>query len=202
MLAPDAKIIDIAYAPAVNETSNASAVTVELSEINKASLSIGDISCVKLDGNGKISFIVLNNVTMQGYKFGIITKYTKLSGSSTYTMNIGGIESTYNVSFVSNNSAGQPVMACIEDNKLLKVLPLGKLSTKGKVTEINSEYITIGGESYKLAKDAVVYNCDNNEFKAVDIDDLTPENISTPAIYADRTADKGGLVRIIKCSVK
>ena len=84
MLAPDAKIIDIAYAPAVNETSNASAVTVELSEINKASLSIGDISCVKLDGNGKISFIVLNNVTMQGYKFGIITKYTKLSGSSTY----------------------------------------------------------------------------------------------------------------------
>ncbi len=202
MLAPDAKIIDIAYAPAVNETSNASAVTVELSEINKASLSIGDISCVKLDGNGKISFIVLNNVTMQGYKFGIITKYTKLSGSSTYTMNIGGIESTYNVSFVSNNSAGQPVMACIEDNKLLKVLPLGKLSTKGKVTEINSEYITIGGESYKLAKDAVVYNCDNNEFKTVDIDDLTPENISTPAIYADRTADKGGLVRIIKCSVK
>ena len=201
-MAADAKIIDVAYIPAANETSSASAVVTEISEITKNTLSSGDILYVKFDGNGKIAFIVLNNVTMQGYKFGVIKSVTKLSGSSTYTLNIGGTESVYNVAFVSNNYAGQPIMACIEDNKLIKILPLGKITTKGMVEQLNREYVTIGGTQYKLAKNVVVYKKNNNELSVIDIDDLITGKYSTPEIYADRSVESGGLIRVLKLNIE
>ena len=202
-LASNVKLIDVTYVPELSDTASAEAYAIEFSDIPQNSLSASDVLFTKTDKNGKITFIALNNVTNKGYKFGIVTDVKKLSSSCTYTLDIDGTKSTYNMSGVAKPTKGQPVMASIRDNKLLKITVLNSVANGKKVNELTKYSITLNGKEYPLADGATVYSkSDISEFNAIDIDDVKISDISTAELFSEKSLSNGGKIRVIKITLK
>ena len=202
-LASNVKLIDVTYVPELSDTASAEAYAIEFSDIPQNSLSASDVLFTKTDKNGKITFIALNNVTNKGYKFGIVTDVKKLSSSCTYTLDIDGMKSTYNMSGVAKPTKGQPVMASIRDNKLLKITVLNSVANGKKVNELTKYSITLNGKEYLLADGATVYSkSDISEFNAIDIDDVKISDISTAELFSEKSLSNGGKIRVIKITLK
>ena len=202
-LASNVKLIDVTYVPELSDTASAEAYSIEFSDIPQNSLSASDVLFTKTDKNGKITFIALNNVTNKGYKFGIVTDVKKLSSSCTYTLDIDGTKSTYNMSGVAKPTKGQPVMASIRDSKLLKITVLNSVANGKKVNELTKYSITLNGKEYPLADGATVYSkSDISEFNAIDIDDVTISDISTAELFSEKSLSSGGKIRVIKITLK
>ncbi len=66
-ISKDTKIIDLLYAPAINETGEAVAKLIDISQILVSSLSQSDVIHAYIDNKfGDIQFIVLDNITLGG----------------------------------------------------------------------------------------------------------------------------------------
>ena len=174
------------------------AKTIKLSDIQKNKLDRSDILYVAFSGK-QIGFMVLNNVTKDFSSFGIVTECDKQRGSSVYTMDVDGKESTYTVNGILRPGKGSAVEAVIADNKIISMSELEKLNTYGKVSSFDKNNIVIGGSSYRLSKNCKFYVQDYNyNYTLMSYDDVKDEDMSNCLLYADEPIEDGGLVRIIK----
>lgn len=197
-LSEDAVIIDAGYIPENSADPDALAKTIKLSDIQKNKLDRSDILYVAFSGK-QIGFMVLNNVTKDFSSFGIVTECDKQRGSSVYTMDVDGKESTYTVNGILRPGKGSAVEAVIADNKIISMSELEKLNTYGKVSSFDKNNIVIGGSSYRLSKNCKFYVQDYNyNYTLMSYDDVKDEDMSNCLLYADEPIEDGGLVRIIK----
>lgn len=197
-LSEDAVIIDAGYIPENSADPDALAKTIKLSDIQKNKLDRSDILYVAFSGK-QIGFMVLNNVTKDFSSFGIVTECDKQRGSSVYTLDVDGKESTYTVNGILRPGKGSAVEAVIADNKIISMSELEKLNTYGKVSSFDKNNIVIGGSSYRLSKNCKFYVQDYNyNYTLMSYDDVKDEDMSNCLLYADEPIEDGGLVRIIK----
>ncbi len=202
-LASNCTIIDLEYAPAVNETPNAVASVIELGDLPQNTVHKYDVLHAQLDENGCISFLVLDDILLSGYQFGVVTKVEKLSSSSTYQIDVGGTVSTYNAGFVARPGKGQPVMARIQNNQLLKIMPLRHIVTNDSFQHIDHEKVQLGDTNYPLAKDVSIYlRTRDYTYNLVSIEDLSSYEITSMNLYIDRVLTNGGQVRVIIFTAK
>ena len=197
-LSEDAVIIDAGYIPENSTDPDALAKTIKLSDIQKNRLDRSDILYVSFSGK-QIDFMVLNNVTKDFSSFGIVTECDKQRGSSVYTLDVDGKESTYTVSGILRPGKGSAVEAVIADNKIISMNELEKINTSGKVSSFDKNNIVIGGSSYKLSKNCKFYVQDYNfNYTLMSYDDIKDYDMTNCLLYADEAIEDGGLVRIIK----
>ncbi|MGN1097596.1 MAG: hypothetical protein ACI4SS_01725, partial [Clostridia bacterium] len=202
-LAEDCLIVDLLYNPKDETYPDAKAESVRLADISRSSLTSSDIKFVAVDGEKKLEFLVLNNVTMKGSRFGIVTKAEKLSSSCNYTLMLDGAESSYNMSGVAQPDEGDPVKAVIENNRLVSVTELVKVRTSGSLEAISERTVKIGGTEYRMADGADVYiRKSSDDFNLIDVDNIDTSQIKSAEIYSEISVSSGGQIRIVVLSLK
>ena len=217
----DCKIIDLSYAPGkvyeygdvvetktyddddLKEFPDAVAKVIEISEITATSLDETDIVDAQLDDSGNVAFLVLNDITMSRYKFGIVTDADKYSTSATYKIDFGWNNSSYSIDEAPKPDKGDAVMADIQNNKLLEIRKLVQVTEKGEYESIDKNKVRVGTTNYSLAKDAVIFmKVTDDRYDVVSVDDLSNYKVSKMELYIDKGLTNGGLVRVIIFTAK
>lgn len=197
-LSKDAKIVDLIYAPAINEQGSAKAKLIELSDIPYATLDESSVVHAYVDTKfADIQFIVLNNVTLSRYDYGILTKKTSGGSNNSYVLDIKGSQRSFSSSKLFQPSEGQPIMASIQNNSLLELKPLYEVRTTGSLGAIDRQRIRIGNTSYSLSSDASAYLHKDFNFTSVSMNDISSYSMKSARIFADMEPSRGGLVRVI-----
>lgn len=192
-LAKDAKLIDLVYAPAINEQGTALAKPIDLSDITVGSLSEPNVVYTHTDTKfGEIQFIVFNNITLSRYQFGMLTKKSK----SELVINIKGNETTFRGKNFSPEE-GQAIMASIQNNSLLELKALAQLSAKGKFEAVDVQRVRVGSVNYPLASDVSIFLYKDFKYLAVSLNDMEAYNVGVVQLYADKLPSNGGVVRVI-----
>ncbi|OQB15971.1 MAG: Cell surface protein precursor [Firmicutes bacterium ADurb.Bin193] len=200
--AKDAKIVDLLYSPAIDESGEAVAKIINLSDITIPSLNEAHVVHAETDSVfGDIQFIVLNNVTHGAYKYGIVTgrsaEAKDMRTSSTYKLLIDGTEKSYSQSKVFSPKEGDAVMVNIQNNSLVSLLPLAEVVTNGAFSAIDAQRVKIGKESYKLASDVQIYLYKDFKYTKISLDDIDSFKIQFARPFIDRPLTNGGLVRVL-----
>ncbi len=198
----DTKIIDLTYTPPIGESTAVTAKLVKLSDIPAESVSESDVVYAYVDNRfGDIQFLVLSNLTLGRYQFGVLTdRKTASSGmnvSGSYTIDIGGTAKTYNANKIFSPQEGMGVMAVIEGNTLEELRSLTELSVSGKVTAIDGQRVRIGETSYRFAAGVSVYLYKNNKYLYVPISEISSYALNNVRLFADKAPSSGGLVRVM-----
>jgi len=216
-LSKDCKIIDLVYAPAkvyeydddliiekdyddddLKDFPDAVAKVIELSEITAPSLEEAEVVDAQLDEKGNVAFLVLDNITMSRYKFGVVIDADKYSTSATYKIDFGGITSTYSIDEAPKPKDSDVVMANIQENQLQEIRTLDEVKTDGSYESIDKQKVRIGSVNYSLAKDAVAFvKRADDIFNVVSIDDISMYIVGEMELFIDKDFSKGGRVRVI-----
>lgn len=161
----------------------------------------------KKDSSGKITDIILNNVTGDCYKYGVITDIAE-SGSNTgmsvtskrYTCDILGEKYTCNINYGSTFSKNMPAAFNVSGSGIVQMKKLNQIS--GSVQSIGDGIVVVDGEEYLLSDKVAVYKVSfigsTSAFTILPINELKNDidnyNIS---VYNDKSQTKGGRVRVI-----
>lgn len=169
--------------------------TSELAEYNViASVStnkFGDVGILYVTGlAGSVSYGVLKSRTdVEPYSYTIYTDSTNTySSEGKYSVGEG-----LGVSF-KKNSSGQ-----ISDVKAMY-----QMKKSSDIGAIDANRIMIDGEIFKIHSQVVVVDItDYNNYKTTTIDEIAKmKNISNVAVYSDKSATNGGLVKVITVRTK
>jgi len=191
-LTRDSKIVELVYAPEKNDTGEAVAQLIELSQISQTELTKNDVIHAELNSTfGDIQFLVVDNVTQSKYSFGILTSK---KGSSNI-IDIGGVETKCTGNF--SPKEGQPVMAVIKGGTLMEMYPLFEVITYQKFEAVDTQRIKLGQTSYKIAPKAIAYLVKDYKYIPVSLNELSTYKMQNVRIFADNSPSNGGLIRII-----
>ncbi len=193
------KILDVM---AYNDVSlSPDFVTVYPQRLDGAELSRSDIICLTYDENGRIDRMFLNDVTGDGYAYGVTTDVNTTGGMTSmgsYTINICGAAMQYNGPIVLQMSVGNAVQGLVKNNSVSSLSKLRKVSKT--VTRIDDRYAyTASGEKYALGDNVAVYKHPNDNsytYNLISLEDLDMSS-GTCEVYYNGNLSNGGRVRVI-----
>lgn len=203
-LAQDCKIIELLKAPGEGDSYDAEARVIDWEDIDVNELSTKDVIHAQRDNEfGDITLLFLNNVTGDGYQYGLLKKsQTVNSGmmvSGQYTIDIGGTEYNFNLSTAYSISQGSPVGVNIAGNQLIEMFKLPQVATGKRVKAVDYDRIKVDNEVYDMDPDAVVYRREDTyyEKEPISLNELPEAEYTTVQMYADKSLSSGGKVRVI-----
>ncbi|MBQ7039225.1 MAG: S-layer homology domain-containing protein, partial [Clostridia bacterium] len=129
LLSQNINILDLV---SYNDPSGASSYTnIFPKRLDGAELSASDIIHVTYNEKGEIDNMFLNDVTGDGYKYGIVSDMQKMgigvTSSASYTLNLAGNTASYNRATVLGLDEGHPVAAQMSGNSVSKLKKLSRL---------------------------------------------------------------------------
>lgn len=175
--------------------------TVYLQRLDGLDLGLKNILYYDLDEYGRISELILNDVTGECYEYGIITsaesRTSGMNTGGTYGYDISGKAGTVSTSGISYDvGTGQPVMLLMADGRPQNIKGLTKLSER--IASVSGDTLkTSGGKEYKLSDKIVVYKKSSYDYTVIPVSDLADGSYSSLSAYYDRQPDKGGRIRVI-----
>jgi hypothetical protein len=204
-VATDIKIMDIG-----NDDSSMDSeyIITYPQRIDNIKIAKSDVLYYSKNNNGEIESLILNNVTGDAMKYGIVTSSDSsingMSISSSYECNINGSE----MSLSSSNSAyssvtsGQPAEFFVNDNDLISIKPLSVVSST--ITDVNDIYIeTSTDETYLLSSDVLIYDKTNStEYSLLPLSDIIGSDDYNIKVYYDKSESSGGRIRVILVTEK
>ena len=113
------------------------------------------------DSKGRITDLILLNVTGDAYEYGIITDIVITGEGGIYT----GYRGTQPITLSSQTtkysvSAGQPVQFVLNGNTISSIIGLTQISEP--IESVSPVYIETENKTYTISDDCVVYNSQNN----------------------------------------
>ncbi|MBR5236011.1 MAG: S-layer homology domain-containing protein [Clostridia bacterium] len=205
-LADDAKIIETST---VEENETAIVTSVYPQRLNGIKIANRDVLYVSKNSVGNIDGLILNDVTGDGYTYGIMTKVSNtnsdrsLSGSYEYLSD--GITTTFSTqNKIFNVSYGQAVQIATDGREISSLVSLSSISGK-KISNISGSVITIDGKDYILWDKVQIYVkkqlSAQSSYTMITMDELVEMadeyNVSA---FTDRPMSSGGRIRIIVLS--
>ncbi len=193
-----AEILDIGTEDYTEATTYARIFPQRLNGVN---LAADDILYYELDNSGAISKLILDNVTNDGYSFGLTT-YAKndienLTGSYEFLVN-GQFYSVNTSKRVLNLSAGQGIMIGGSPNNPDFATKLTELS--GKVTQITSSHFITASTSFPISSNVSVYQKRtryDSDYTQIPLSDIIGKNNLQFSAYYDKAPSGGGQIRVI-----
>jgi len=201
-LSADAAILDVVT---TDKTLPGSAAPVFAPRLDGLALTTDKILCAELNSKGEICSLLLNDVTGDGYSYGIVTEAATLvasgvSPSGKYTYDIQGTTSTLVSSgTVFTIAAGQPArfrMGQMGQPNLIEALK----KANGNVSAVTPTKITVGAVSYTLSDKVAVYTSDPVAgYRMIPYEDLLSGKVpfSNTTVFYDKLDSLGGRVRVI-----
>lgn len=200
-LTSDATIVELVYAPADNR-GDAVATVIDMEDISIDKVYDTNVVYALETGEFKdISFVVLKDVSNNGYTYGVLTDCNissrGMSVSGSYKVITNGVEKSYNSSFGVAIEKGMPVAMIIGGGSLNSISPL-KSASRGKLEAIDSLRIKIGSTIYELAENIQIYkHTIGMGYKSLSVNQAKEYIGYTTAVYTDAKTIKGGMGRVI-----
>ena len=157
-----------------------------------------DVALVMKNSKGEIESMIINDITGDTAKYGILESINEGRDNETYTCTIDGNLKDYSNSEISFSVKEGPVQIYLEGQTLGKIKNLEKI--EGSIVNINNSYLENSkGEKIKVASNVVVYLRENSEYNLSTIENAMNGNYSISAYY-DKEEKAGGRVRLIVIS--
>lgn len=188
--ADDVNILDI-----VESTG----VRVYPSRLAGMTLQSGDVYYYELDAEGKICTLLLNDVTGDGYTYGIATQATLNQGETNYTVNysflIDGKTTalTKNGTMFSLGTSTGPAKLLLSNSAVTRAYTLTELKN---VVALTDQTIKSADETHTLWDRAAVYVERDGSYTQIERSALTLSTYHIRAYYDDTDA-AGGRVRVL-----
>lgn len=192
------KIIDVSKGEEGEATAWAS---VFLQRIDGVDLKEKNVLYYTKNSSGQITSLILNDVTGDAYKYGIVTDAQTsnkgMSVSGRYTVDIAGKTYSHNLSAVYNGiSSGYPVKVAINGGSIQSIAALPSLS--GSITDISAATVETVNTEYEISPDVVVYKRNSDyQYMVVPLTDALSHSKGSMTVFFDRSPADGGQVRII-----
>ena len=185
----DIKILDT--------TSNGSYCKVFPARLAGLYLDSNSIRYYALDDKGKISELILNDVTGDMYQYGILTSvsesYDSMSVSSSYKYVINGSSGTFSSYSLAFGVSEGPAQFEISGTSVERIKNL----TSVTLISLNALYAQSGDNKYKLADNVSVYINTNGSYNLSSISSLINSSGYTLYGYYDKSESYGGRMRVI-----
>ncbi len=193
------KVGTYSFAPGVEilDVSDEYGVRVYPARLAGVSLSGSMVKYYSLNGKGEIDRMILNDVTGDMYRYGLLTRMDSMGSGDinsyySYEFDLGGVKGTisqttirYPVSVGGIRAKGSP-----ESPEKLYAL------TSAKNGEIIGSRFEAGGKTYTLADNVVVYERKNGTYYLSTLARVQEDGFSLTGWY-DKTDSSGGRLRVI-----
>lgn len=158
-----------------------------------------------LNGNGEITHLILNDVTGDLHKYGIITDVNEVNTvlptggyliSSSYTYDLNGQEMVFGSDNTVYNMHSGPCQIKMEGDSTverlynLKERPLSAVSVSGNFG------VASNGQQYAISEHVVVYVYENNDYQISNLNRVAGGDYTLTGWY-DKNEKDGGCIRVI-----
>ncbi|MBO5364107.1 MAG: hypothetical protein J6A56_01405, partial [Clostridia bacterium] len=166
-------------------------------------ISPDDILYYDLDNSGAIAKLILNNVTNDGFSFGLVTYALNestaptLSGSYRYLVD-GQIYHLNTNNRILNLSTGQGIMLGGNPGNPDFVTKLTELS--GKITKVTSSHLLTANKSYPISAKVSVYQKRSryaSDYTQIPLSNIVGKEGVQFSAYYDKEPSGGGQIRVI-----
>ncbi len=152
-LSSNVKILDVMV---TDKEKAPSAKHIYISRLDGYKLKTNDVLYYTTDANNNVDSIFLNDVTGDGYSYGIITDVTiNKTYITSFVMDVKGQKMTLNGNYKSTLSVGDAVKI-IENSGRVESIN-GLIEIKDTVTDVDYTNVTAGGKKYSISEDVAVY---------------------------------------------
>lgn len=188
-LANDVRILDI---------KNTSYVQINRTRLADFQLNSGDVLYYGLNTAGEVTELILNNVTGDSYRYGILLEDNLMNSmpgsiSATYHYLIAGEESTYTTATPIGGVQKGVVRFGLNGAALVSMANLASVT----VTSIAGDRILSNGQTYILADEVDVYYQKNDTYLKTTLASVSDLNRYSLSAYYDFAASSGGRIRIV-----
>lgn len=188
----------IASNATILDTNLGNYTTTSIQRLDGVKFQSGDVLYYEASG-GKITTLILNDVTGDTSDYGVVTSATSGDSSGSYEYMIDGVAAKLNT---SNSSLGAHVGAAQfygESGSISMIKNLYSLSTKVKT--FNSAQITVNDSigTYPLSADVTVYTKGSGSYKVSTLSEALKAFQAKQMVtfYYDKAPKEGGCVRVI-----
>ena len=190
-LSQNVKILDVMI---TDKEKTPMAKQIYISRLDGLNLKQSDVLHYTADSNGNIENIFLNDVTGDGYSYGVITDVTtNKTYITSFVLDVKGQQMTLNGNYKSSLKVGDAVKIITGSRGVESISGLIKINDT--VTDIDYSYVHAGGKKYSISEDVAVYSKNGDNYtlmKFSDVMGLSGKNIS--AYMSNSSLDK---VRVI-----
>ncbi|MDP4109413.1 MAG: hypothetical protein Q8878_05215, partial [Bacillota bacterium] len=172
-------------------------IEVSASDIHIPVVKSDNIRRIFTDYAGRVTHIILGDVTGNGYEYGIFAAGNDSSGNTVTLQQSGGTKSYYSEKNGGNIGTPGEVAKGMENMKCYTNLPCKLLKFMGTVTLGDfdgAKGVTVSDGYIKLSDDVQVYSSEQKKFLTLS---EAKANFTSFGIYSDRGLSEGGKVRII-----
>ncbi len=184
-LASDVEILDT--------YDNTQAVRVYPGRLSGISLNESDVRYYLLDENGEISRLILDEVTGDMHRYGVITDITEVNMdlvvSGTYQYDVGGIPGVLSGGKVYNVSKGPFLLKQGEDTVMQNL-------TKVALTDVDGNTAYADNQKYSISDSVAVYEVRNDTYYYSSLSLVSGGDFTLTGYY-DKPASAGGCIRVI-----
>ena len=197
-ISPNVMILDIGT---IDTYENSVYAKVYPQRLDNVKLSGDRILYHALDGNGEISKLILDDVTGDGFSYGLMIKATNdtasLTGSYEYIAN-GQIYSISTRNSIYNVSAGSGIKIGGSTSNPDSIGKMEQISEK--ITSISSSSITTTIRTYPISGNVTVYKKSSvytKEYTQIPLSDILDNDDMSITAYYDKLPTSGGQIRVI-----
>ncbi len=197
-VASNAEILDIG----TTDQSESSVYTrIFPQRLDGVKIASGDILYYELDNSGTIAKMILDNITNDGFSFGLTTyainDLSSLSGSYKYLVD-GEFYSMNTSKRVLNISAGQGIMLSGNPANPDSVTKLTELTEK--ITKLSPSHLITSERTYPVSSDVAVYRKRSiyaTDYTKIPLSDILNQEGLHYSAYYDKLPAGGGQIRVI-----
>lgn len=205
---PNYSILELVYS---EKYKDAVVRKISLNDISLRSLSKSQVLHVEYANEMKdISVMFVENVTYNGYTFGILNEATTDKESNyRYEIKSSSGTTTYSGSAGWTYSKGEAIMALIDNGKIRTIKSLEQLATSKEIQSYTDNKIMMDDKIYRMDENVTVVfkSFSKSEWNVTTLDDLTEKvksgdwDVNGITLYAD---DNGAdaKVRVVKVVLK
>lgn len=196
-LSSDVKILDV-----MNSDISYSSLytTVFKQRLDGVNFTSGSVLFYTTDSSGKVDQLFLNDLTGDGYKYGIVTSANSGGESlrGTYVCDIDGAEQTLSTSGVTYSiKSGDIARFSMVDGRIERLQKIEELDSK--VVKVDDTYVyTADNQKYQYSDKVVVYQLDANwKRKIIPLSEIKGRDDLSLTAYYDRLPEAGGRIRVL-----
>lgn len=184
----DVQILDV--------TKNGSFIKIYPERLAGLTLGSNNVKYFVLDSDGKISHLILSDVTGDAYSYGVVTSVPaqsiSLSASGTYKYMVNGTSGSCVSSSIFSVQTG-PAQIEFDGNSIVSMKSLSGVL----LTSLNSLYAQSNDTQYTIGNNVSVYICKNSTYYLSSISAVSSASGYTLYGYYDQSTSSGGRLRVI-----
>lgn len=190
-LSANVKILDVMV---TDKEKTPFAKQIYISRLDGLKLNQKDVLYYTTDNNGNVDNIFLNDVTGDGYSYGVVTDVTiNQNYITSFILDVKGQQMTLNGRYKSSLGKGS-VVKIITGSKGVESIS-GLVEIKDTISDIDYSSVYAGGKKYSISEDVTVYEKNGENYTLIKFADIM--GVSGKNVHAYMSTSSLDKVRVI-----